>query len=127
MKYAYLDTSWLIQTNFDNSRGQHRKRLRKEHVLFSSELLIAELLAFGRREKIDQDILTPQLKAITFVLPDRSLRPEIEKVITVHYVRGADLWHLACACYLSPNPAELEFLTANQKQRKVAGLLGFQV
>lgn len=127
MKHAYIDTSWLIRTNFEDPGGHHQKRLRKCDAIFSSELLIAELLAFGRREGIAVDLLTPQLKAITFVLPDRSLRPEIEKVAGAGDVRGADLWHLACACYLTPGTDALEFLTVDQRQKEVAALLGFKI
>ena len=42
------------------------------------------------------------------------------------FLRGADLWHLACACYLAPDPKDLDFLTANERQQEIAKELGFK-
>ena len=42
------------------------------------------------------------------------------------YVRGADLWHLACALYVAASPGELTFLTLDERQRTVAKALGFK-
>lgn len=126
MASAYLDTSLLIRINFEDVAGVHRKKLRRYDAIFSSDLLIAELFAYGRRENLALDLLSPQLKAITLILPDRSLQPEIERVIQAGYARGSDLWHLACACYLAPNPADLDFLTADEHQQEIARTLGFK-
>jgi len=43
------------------------------------------------------------------------------------YVRGADLWHLACALYLKKRVKELLFLTLDQRQQEAAMKLGFRV
>lgn len=126
MNFAYIDTSWLIKISFEDKSGKLRKRLADYETIFSSDLLIAELLAYARRENLAEQILTSQLRAISLILPDRSLRPEMEKVVRVGYVRGADLWHLACACYLAPRPHELSFLTADEHQQEVARALGFK-
>jgi len=40
-------------------------------------------------------------------------------------LKGADLWHLACAVFLAANPRELVFLTLDQRQKTVAAKLGF--
>jgi hypothetical protein len=52
---------------------------------------------------------------------------EIDRVLAEGYVRGADLWHLACAVYVSGNPEELAFVSLDQRQREVAKALGFSV
>ena len=126
MKAAYLDTSFLVSIALREAGWQKlRSLLRPIDALFSSELLAAEFLAVARREELPPEKAREALDAIRWVLPDRSLRPELERVIAVDYVRGADLWHLACACYLAPAPHELPFLTRDARQREVAGRLGF--
>lgn len=37
----------------------------------------------------------------------------------------ADLWHLACALFVEPQPLELVFLTLDKRQRAAARVLGF--
>ena len=61
-----------------------------------------------------------------WVLPERPLTPELERVFATGYLRGADAWHLACALYLTQDPATLAFLTLDQRQRVVARRLGFR-
>lgn len=65
--------------------------------------------------------------AIAFVMPARSLLPEIARILDVGHLRGADLWHLACALFLSPDPTQLAFLTLDRRQAEVAATLGFRV
>ena len=43
------------------------------------------------------------------------------------YDAKADLWHVACALFLSPNPTDITFLTLDKPQRDVARRLGFAV
>ena len=62
---------------------------------------------------------------LTWVLPDRPLSREITRVMTAGYVRGADLWHLACALYLAGTPRDLAFLSLDEKQTAVSRQLGF--
>jgi len=40
-------------------------------------------------------------------------------------VKGAHLWHLACALFLAPEPKDLAFLTLDKRQEAVARKLGF--
>jgi hypothetical protein len=40
-------------------------------------------------------------------------------------VKGADLWQLACALFLAPEPKGLAFLTLHKRQEVVARKLGF--
>ena len=126
-KFAYVDTSWLIRISFEDEDKKHRRSLKKFSRIFSSDLLISEALAYARREGIQQEEFAQQFHAVTIVIPDRSLKPEMEKVIKLGYVRGADLWHLACACYLAPNPNELSFLSADSRQLEVARSIGFRL
>ena len=98
----------------------------KEYDLFSSELLIAETLAFGKRESIPAHLVLEAFKGLSWIIPDGTLIENLIRITRLGHARGADLWHLACACYLSPNPADLVFLTMDEKQRNLASLLGFQ-
>jgi hypothetical protein len=41
------------------------------------------------------------------------------------YLRGADLWHLACALFVVDEPDMLTFLTLDTRQQEVAAALGF--
>ena len=124
MKPAYIDTSLLIGIKFQEGSTDAGEAAR-EHRLFSSELLLAEIRAFAHREKLPQEIVDRAVEGIGWVIPDRSLAAEIQAIAQQGYVRGADLWHLACACYLSPNPGELSFLTLDHRQREMAVRLGF--
>ena len=67
------------------------------------------------------------LAVLAWVYPDRALTSEFERVLEGGYVRGADLWHLACALFLSPDPHELAFVTLDPPQKDVARKLGFTV
>jgi hypothetical protein len=50
---------------------------------------------------------------------------ELERIAVEGYVKGADLWHLACALFLAPQPKDLAFLTLDKRQEAVARKLGF--
>jgi hypothetical protein len=124
LKAAYIDTSLLIGIRFQKASSPTIRALLK-YELFSSELLIAEILAFGKRESIDPDLVWAALAGLSWVIPESSIAKECKQVIRHDYVRGADLWHLACACWLSPNPADLTFLTLDERQRSLAARIGF--
>ena len=57
--------------------------------------------------------------------PNRPLRGEFERVLVEGSVKGADLWHLACALFLAPEPKDLTFLTLDKRQEEIARKLGF--
>lgn len=98
-------------------------RLDELEACYASNLLEAELRAALQREQVAYDAdLTARL---SWVLPDRPLTSEIGDVLEAGDVRRADAWHLACALYLSPDPAELQFLTLDRRQAKVAVAMGF--
>ncbi len=124
MKAAYVDTSCFVAIAF-GERGATAlaRRLAAFDELLASSLLEAELRAAFAREGIAEE--PHALSAITWISPDRPLRPEIVRVLEAGYVRGADCWHLATALYLAPDPGELTFLTLDVRQRGVAEALGF--
>ena len=67
------------------------------------------------------------IAGIEWILPDRALAPEFATVLESGYLRGADLWHVATALYVSPQAGSLSFATLDAGQRVVAEALGFQV
>jgi hypothetical protein len=99
-------------------------RLETFDVLLASGLLEAELRCALVREGVDAD---PRelLEPLSWVLPDRPLDAEIVRVLAGGYLRGADVWHLACALYVEPSPSELVFLTLDRAQGEAAARLGF--
>lgn len=124
MKVAYLDSSWAVAITF----GEHRHqallaKLGEYERVFSSPLLEAELFSACAREQLAAD---PHMtSAIDWVIPDRPLTDEIRRVLEAGHLRGADTWHVACALFLSGHPGEIDFLTVDPAQQKVAQTLGF--
>lgn len=128
MTAAYIDTSALVAVALQQEGWQRvTPHLAAHGKLHASELLLAELLSVAMREDVVPNVLLAPFEAITVIIPNRSIVPELNTVAAGGYLRGADLWHLACALYLSPNPKELFFLTCDGKQRAVAKRLGFRV
>ena len=124
---AVVDTSCLVALAFGEPEATRTvTRLRRFDRLFASALLEAELLAAFRRERAEADV-SDFTKDLAFVSPDRPLSMELRRVADAGYLRGADMWHVACALFLSPDPGELTFLTLDQDQRTVARRLGFVV
>lgn len=124
MSVAYVDSSVLVAIAFSEAGAAAAvRRMKACSRLLSAPLLEAEFLCALRREgrRLDEGWLS----ALTWVLPDRSLRPEIDQVLEAGQVRGADCWHLATALWLTPDPSELVFLTLDRRQREVATALGF--
>jgi len=126
MNPAYLDTSLLIGIKYEESSVAARAAVGA-HRLFAGELLLAEIRSFAKRESLPEEAIGREVEGISWIIPDRSLAPEIQAVSRQGYLRGADLWHIACALYLSPDPGQLSFLTLDERQRKIAGRLGFLV
>lgn len=124
MTTAYVDSSVVVGIAFGERAGVGLvRRLRTFERVVSAPLLEAEVLAALRREARVLD--EGWLAAITWIHPDRNLRPEIDLVLEAGYTRGADCWHLATALWLAPDPAELVFLTLDRRQRELAAALGF--
>ncbi len=121
---AYVDTSALVAIAFGEAGATALgRRLKAFDELVSSNLLEAELLASYARERVTPPASLPV--ALSWILPDRPLHDEIERVLSAGYVRGADCWHLATALYLAEDPASISFVTADDRQRRVALALGF--
>ncbi len=125
MTAAYVDTSCVVAIALaERGHAALARRLEMFGTLFASNLLEAELRATFRREQVSHDGSVPA--AISWVLPDRPMTAEMEMVLEAGALRGADLWHVACALYLSPDPRELTFLTLDAQQAEVARALGFR-
>ena len=126
MRVAYVDSSVVVAIAFDEPEATRLVRnLDSFERLISSNLLEAELDSALVREGV-ADVAPDYLSAISWVFPNRPLTAEIKKVAQTGYLRGADLWHLACALLVSPDPGQISFLTLDDRQRKVAGTLGFK-
>ena len=124
MKVAYVDSSFLVAIAFTETGSVAlAQTLSEQDVLLSSNLLEAELRAAFRRDNVTVDP-TEFLSSIVWVHPDRALTAEITTVLGVGYVRGADLWHLACALFVDPN-RQIAFLTLDARQGEISEKLGF--
>ena len=125
MRAAFVDSSCLVGIALgERSSAKLASRLEAFDVLLASPLLEAELRCALARERVAADprgLLDP----LSWVLPDRPLGPEIERVLAGGHLRGADVWHLACALYVEPAPSELVFVTLDRAQGEVAARLGF--
>lgn len=125
MTFAYVDSSCLVALAFDEPGARKlAARLRRFDRLFSSNLLEAELRSALVREGLDANI-GDLLSWLTWIYPNRPLTPEYARITAAGYLRGADLWHLANALFLAPDPTDLSFLTLDGRQGEIARRLGF--
>lgn len=129
MSAAYVDTSFVLAIIFGEPRAPAmRAALRRHRTLLAGDLLVAEALSAAAREGIQPAAVLTTIEAVSIVLPDRTLGREIGEVLEHGYLRGADLWHVACAMYVAgQRRAELTFLTRDAAQRRVARTVGFRV
>jgi predicted nucleic acid-binding protein len=124
LNHAYVDSSVIVAILLgERTATTFFLRLKRFDRVSASGLLDAELRSVCRRE--NRPVPMDLLREIEFAAPRRDLTPEIERVLSAGYVRGADCWHLATALYLSPDPSDLVFLTLDDRQREVAAVLGF--
>ncbi len=124
MKVAYVDTSCLVAIAFgEKGATVLGRRLEGFDELLSSNLLEAELRASFVRENVEPD--ASYLDSIGWILPNRPLSQEMSAVLAAGYLRGADLWHLACALYVVDRPQDMSFVTLDSGQWAVAEALGF--
>ena len=125
MNIGYLDSSGLLaMILLEPGSAKVAERIQGFDRLFSSNLLEAEIWSALRREKVEWRW---SLSGLTWVHPDRPPTPEFQEVLAHGYLKGADLWHLACALFLSERVGKVTFLTLDQRQRDVAERLGFSV
>ena len=125
MKVGYVDSSMILGLIFEEP-GYQRERDRIESFarVFSSNLLEAELRSAVRREGVSDQQLVGILARFDWVHPDRPLTHEFLEVLAAGLLRGADLWHLACALYLRGAYDQVELLSLDRRQIDVADRLG---
>lgn len=119
-----MDTSSLVAIAFEEPGARQLARRLKDLSLFSSNLLEAELRAALLREGVAQP--TNLLAAVTWIYPNRALTLESDRILAHGYLKGADLWHLACALFFTREPGEIAFVTLDRRQQEIARALGFQ-
>ena len=125
MPTAYIDSSAIVAIAFaEPGKIKVARQLEEFSDVWSSNLLEAEVRAMYSRvgEPFDFD----SLANINWIFPDRTLTLEISMVVEAGYVRGADMWHLATALYMTPDPREVTFITLDERQAEVARALGFR-
>ena len=127
MNVIYCDSSAIVCLLLEEeAHATYRQHLKKADEIISANLIEAEILAVATREKINLSQAALFIEPISMITPDRSLALEYQQIFKIDYCRGADAYHLACALYLDPHGRELLFLTADQRQKKIAHKLGFQ-
>jgi predicted nucleic acid-binding protein len=125
MSLAYVDTSCLVAIAFGEPEAYRTAaRLRRFDRLLSSNLLEAELRSSLKREGVGGHPLH-LLSWLTWIYPDRPLTAEFERVTSLGYLKGADLWHVANALFVAPDAHDLAFVTLDARQKEVATRLGF--
>ncbi len=123
MSAVYVDTSVLAGIAFgEPAATQFAVQLHRYERLLSSNLLEAEMRVVFRceNEPFREDVIA----GIEWVLPTRPLTAEFATALSAGYLRGADLWHVATALYVSPHSQSLSFATLDAQQRRVAAALG---
>ena len=95
-------------------------------TLYSSNLLEAEFRSALHREGAESAEFAP-LDWLWWVLPDRPLGPELANVLAAGYLRGGDLWHVACCLFLCGRAGAVRFVTADERQASVARTVGLDV
>lgn len=127
MNSAYVDSSFLLAIAFgEPNAARLAERLDRFDNIYASGLVEAEILSALAREAMtlpDADTFA----SLNWAFPDRPLTQEFSRILRTGYLKGADLWHIACALYLSPDPQDLSFLTLDGRQKRIAAKLGFRV
>lgn len=125
MKIGYVDSSCLISIALGEPGSRELEaRLSRIERLFSSNLLEAELKSALAREGTLGRIRN-LLAWVNWVYPRRRLTPEMDQILGIGILKGADLWHLACALFMRPRVEITHFLSLDDKQSKIAKSLGF--
>lgn len=126
MSTAYVDTSAIIAIAFrePGSNGIARRINGFEHVI-SSNLLEAELRSACARE--GRPVPETLVAAFRWVQPTRPRSAELRSVLRAGYLRGADLWHVACALYMAKESEDVTFITLDRRQAEVAATLNFRL
>ena len=124
MSAVYVDMSVLAGIAFGEPAAERfALALNRFDRLLSSSLLEAEMRAIFQRES--ETFEDDAVAGIDWILPTRPLSAEFARALAAGHLRGADLWHIATALYVSPQPQNLTFATLNAEQGRVASTLGF--
>jgi len=127
LKAAFADTSAVLAALFGEPDSvAMRRAFGSLDKLYATNLLEAEVRSVGVREHVDASAVKTALSHLEWVFPDRPLSREFEIILGFGILRGADLWHLACALYVAEDPRNLPFITLDQNQARLAKALGFQ-
>ena len=129
MRSAFIDTSALAAVLFkETSFSIVQSTLADLESVYASNLLEAEIRAAAARESVLQQEVDNVLSKVTWIFPDRSLSHELRVVVSAGVpLKGADLWHVACALYLAGDPSLLPFVTLDETQSLAASRMGFKV
>ncbi len=103
-----------------------RAALARYSAAYSSNLLEAELRSVLAREGLAWQRAAAVLTGWHWVHPDRSLGEECERVLAEGFLRGSDLWHVACALYLASRPGGIDFVTLDRRQARIASAVGLR-
>lgn len=122
MRRVYVDSSVVVAILLDEPGAGAMARKLAAYELLSSPLLEGEVRAALTHEGVS--LTDPVFDAFGWVLPQRALSAEIARVLSAGRVRGAEVFHLACALHVFGDlPGN--FLTLDAAQREVAEKLGF--
>lgn len=129
MSSIYLDTSAFLAVFFGEPQSTDVVPiLRNVEEILASDLLEAEARAAGARRNRPEEEMDRALAKLSLFQPNRPLTPELKNVLSISpRLRGADLWHLACALYLAGDPSNLPFVTLDEAQAEAASRVGFKV
>ena len=125
---CYVDTSVIACLLFgEAAAGTVRATLAQFERRYASNFLAAELAAAATRVRVPATQVAPFLGAVSWLLPNRDLQPEIDEVLDAGALRGGDLWHVACALFLDRLRVPVTFVTLDERQRAVAAAVGLAV
>jgi PIN domain-containing protein len=122
---AYIDSSCIVAMAFDQPDARKIAKVCRSY----SQLVAANLLEAEVRAALAREGARPVgnvFEGIRWLYPDRPLGEEMSRALEHGRLRGADLWHIACALYVDPAATELAFLTLDVPQQRVAAALGFR-
>lgn len=129
MAFAYADTSALVAVQFaEPTRSAYLRVFRAQRRLVTTTLAQAELWATMIREQEPLDSTDRLLQRLEIFVPPDDLASECREALSVGYLRGADLWHVASAMRLAgKHRKQLTFCTGDAQQAKIAGQVGLSV
>jgi predicted nucleic acid-binding protein len=126
---VFADTSAMAAVLFHEPACDEVMRVLSLHDrVYASSLLESEMFSVASRMDVELKLVERALENVVWVCPDRTLNREIRRIMATGVpLRGADLWHVACALYLAVEPSFVPFLTLDHRQAQAARALGFTV